>query len=227
MSTLDTRRPFTRADAIAAGVSPKQLRGSRFRRIFHGVYIESTVADHPLVRAKAALVLHGVGAHVSHLSAARLYGVPPPPQPQEHVTVFAKQERSSRRDIVCHVASPGNRDVRLVEGVPASGPATMFVEVAGLLGLVDLVIVGDSLVRLGITTPHELIDHCRASRDRHAVAARRAAAYVRARVDSPMETAWGCLSCWPGSRSPRSTSRCGTARGGSCSASTCVTPSSS
>lgn len=40
---FDTRRPFTRADAIAAGVKPGLFRGSRFRRLFRGVYIDSGV----------------------------------------------------------------------------------------------------------------------------------------------------------------------------------------
>ena len=39
MEPLDTRRPFTRADALAAGISPKMLRGSRFRHIFRGVSV--------------------------------------------------------------------------------------------------------------------------------------------------------------------------------------------
>ncbi|MGI8888357.1 MAG: hypothetical protein ACR2GB_05220, partial [Nocardioidaceae bacterium] len=37
--TLDTRRPFTRADAVSAGISGQLFRGSQFRRIFRGVYI--------------------------------------------------------------------------------------------------------------------------------------------------------------------------------------------
>ena len=40
---LDIRRPFTRADALAAGIIPKLLRGSRFRRLFPGVYISAEV----------------------------------------------------------------------------------------------------------------------------------------------------------------------------------------
>jgi hypothetical protein len=64
----------------------------------------------------------------------------------------------------------------------------MFVELASLLGLVDLVAVGDFLVRRKHTTCAALVDFCGGSRDVHAKEARRAAAYVRDRVDSPMET---------------------------------------
>ena len=55
---LDIRRPFTRADALAAGITPKLLRGSRFRRLSRGVYTSAEVPITPLVRAQAVLVLH-------------------------------------------------------------------------------------------------------------------------------------------------------------------------
>ncbi len=64
----------------------------------------------------------------------------------------------------------------------------MFVELASLLTLVDLVVVGDHLVRRRRTTCADLVAWCAQSSDRGAQAARRAAAYVRDRVDSPMET---------------------------------------
>ncbi len=63
---LDLRRPFLRADALAAGVSPSSLRGRRFRRIFTGVYVHASVPAHPLLRVQAALVLHPPTAFASH-----------------------------------------------------------------------------------------------------------------------------------------------------------------
>lgn len=67
--SLDTRRPFTRADAIAAGIDPRLLRGSRFRRIFRGVYVDAAVADSPTLRTRAALCLFDPTAFASHASA--------------------------------------------------------------------------------------------------------------------------------------------------------------
>jgi very-short-patch-repair endonuclease len=64
----------------------------------------------------------------------------------------------------------------------------MFVELASCLPLVELVVVGDWLVRRQHTTPEQLVDHCGASTDQHAGHARTAASYVRSRVDSPMES---------------------------------------
>jgi hypothetical protein len=63
-----------------------------------------------------------------------------------------------------------------------------FVDLARELGLVDLVVLGDSLVRRGRTTPEALAAAAAGMRGRHAAFARRAAGLVRAGVDSPMES---------------------------------------
>src|SRR5512145_3386631 len=93
---LDTRRPFTRGDAIAAGIDPRLLRGKRFRRIFKGVYISADVPFSPLHSVEAAVALHPPGAFASHASAARLYDVPVPHYADEHVSVFAETDRRRR-----------------------------------------------------------------------------------------------------------------------------------
>ncbi len=184
---LDIRRPFTRADAVRAGVPPSILRTSRFRRIFRGVYVSADVPDSPFVRAEAALVLHPPTAFVSHTTAARLYDLPVPADPQVHVTVPADRDRRSRPEIRCHVATKPPR-VAAVRGIRVSHPFQMFVELASMLSLVDLVVVGDALVKLFNCPAERLVEECRSSSDRHAATALGAARYVREEVDSPMET---------------------------------------
>lgn len=183
---LETRRPFTRADAMAAGISPKELRGSRFRRIFRGVYIDARVPDRPLVRAAAALLIQPAGAFASHATAASIHGLPVPVGTLTHVTVLGEDDRRRRQGIQCHIGPA--LDVTDVGGVRVSGPHQMFVELASQLSLVDLVVVGDALVRLGRATARSLVEASNASTAKHARAASRAAGYVRAHVDSPMET---------------------------------------
>ena len=56
-----------------------------------------------------------------------------------------------------------------------------------MLGLVDLVAVGDHLVRHRLATIQELVARCRSATGAVSLA-RRAAELVRERVDSPMET---------------------------------------
>jgi len=194
---LDVRRPFTRADAIAAGISPAVLRGSKFRRIFRNVYIDASVPNHPLIRVEAALLIHPPGAFASSASAGRVYGVPLPAIPDEHVSVFAEEDRRRREGIRNHLA-PANQQIVRVRGIRVSTPEDMFVELSEILTLVDLVVVGDALVRLKLTTPEALVERCgTASAD-----ARRAAALVRRHVDSAMETRLRLLIVFAGLPEP-------------------------
>ncbi|WP_344773029.1 hypothetical protein [Nocardioides panacisoli] len=184
---LDIRRPFSRADAVALGLDPRRLEGSGFRRVFRGVYVAASVELTPSLRAEAALVPFHPTSFASHVSAARLHGVPIPVVPDEHVSVLDRRHRRERAGIRCHLAST-SAQVREVRGVRVSGVEQMFVELGELLTLVDLVVVGDHLVRTGRTTPARLREFCARASGSGARPARAAAAYVRERVDSPMET---------------------------------------
>lgn len=184
---LDTRRPFTRADAVRAGIDPKILRTSRFRRIFRGVFVAAGVSDTPAVRAEAALLLHPPRAFISHTTAASLRGLPVPVDPMVHVTVPVDRDRRLRPEIRNHVTWRSTR-VTTLRGLRVSDPFQMFVELASMLALVDLVVVGDALVKLLGCSPERLVEECRSSHAQHAATALRAARYVRAEVDSPMET---------------------------------------
>jgi len=184
---FDTRRPFTRADAIAAGLDPRLFRGSRFRRLFRGVYVDATVPESSRLRTEAALKLFQRDAFASHASAARIHAVPIPTLPDEHISVLTADDRRANPGVRCHVA-PLSSQVTVSAGVRVSPYAQMFVELGTLLSLVDHVIVGDHLVRHDCVTAEVLQEFCVASRLPGAKAARVAASYVRASVDSPMET---------------------------------------
>jgi len=183
---FDTERPFTRADAMAAGIAPRLLRGSGFRSIFRGVYVSSRVGDSPRLRAAAALALFDRTAFASHASAARVHDLPIPVIAEEHVSVLKSKHRRASAGITCHLQATAT--VRVVDGLRVSDYRQVFVELGSLVGLVDLVVVGDNLVRKGRVTPAELVAHCRSSKQRGARAALRAALHVRDGVDSPMET---------------------------------------
>jgi hypothetical protein len=180
---LNLHRPFRRADALAAGITARQLRGPHFRRVVTGVYVAARMPDRAWVRAAAALLCHPPGAVATHTSSARVLGAPVPPDPVEHVTVAKDADRRPSRAVRCHVAALAAADVAVVDTVRISAPPRMFREVAGLLPLVEAVVVGDWLCRHGHATPAALVaasDGC--PRAQHA------ASYVRERVDSPMES---------------------------------------
>ena len=184
--TFDPTRPFTRAQARAAGLRIPELRGSRFQKVFFDLYVSASVAVTPQVRARAALDVSPAGAYVSHYTAAELWGGCVPDQPDTHVCV-PSGNRSERRGIRAHAAL---RSSALTErgGLSITTPEQTFVDLGRCLTLVDLVVLGDSLVSAGHTSPGDLVRAAEAHRGAGARLARRAASYVRAGVDSPMET---------------------------------------
>jgi very-short-patch-repair endonuclease len=184
---LDLRRPFTRAQARAAGISDGTLRGPRFQRLGHGLYLSRTVTVTPRLRLEAVLLVHPASAYASHASAARLYGLPLPVLPEEHVTVLHRRDRRRVTWVRHHVATPGMR-TRVVHGVRVSSPVPLFLELAEQLDLVDLVVAGDALVRRHGVTPEQLVAAARDLPGRVGRLARRAAALVRRDVDSPTES---------------------------------------
>lgn len=201
MDEFDPAVPFLRRDALAAGISPKQLRGPSFRVVLPGVYVAASTPVTPLLRVRAALVPYGASAWASHASAARVYDLPLPTIPEEHLSVTRAGRRRRHAGVRVHVAGEGR--TRTVHGVRVCEPTRLFVELASLIPLVDLVVVGDAMVRRRLLTPEDLVSSCAASRHPAASAARRAAGYVRRDVDSPMETRLRMLIVLAGLPEPR------------------------
>lgn len=141
----------------------------------------------PLLLVQSALSTHPPEAFASHLSAAEVYRMPVPASSLRHVSVFAAGDRRRRRGVVTHVASRETRVVT-IRGTRVATPVQVFIELASLVDLVDLVCAGDFIVRMGWYSPAELVAHCAGSSDVHAGRALQAARFVRAEVDSPMES---------------------------------------
>ena len=183
---FDPSHPFTRKQGLAAGITPNRLRGPGFVRLHTGVFVAADVELTPLIRAEAALKTYADTAFASHATAARISGLPLPALPGEHVTVMAQKDRHRIAGVVCHCAPQA--EVRTVNGVRVSMIEQNFVELATLLSLVDLVVVGDYLVRKNPNGLARLQRYCAKATGPGAAAARRALTYVRTGVDSPMET---------------------------------------
>lgn len=179
--------PFTTSQALASGVTRRQLAGPGYRQLFRGVYACASAGDTPLLRARAVLLTHPASAVASHSTVARLVRMPVPRDPDEHVTVPQEGQRRRRLGLRCHVAALSEDEIRVVQGVRVTSPTRLFVDLAAL-PLVDLVVAGDWLVRSRRVTVESLIEHCARTQAPHGARARRAASYVRERVDSPMET---------------------------------------
>ena len=84
-----------------------------------------------------------------------------------------------------------------------ASPATVFLQMAAVApDLVELVVLGDSLVRTGRTTPKELVEVTKAWDGKGARRARRAAGLVRSGVDSAMESRLPMLTVLAGYPEP-------------------------
>lgn len=184
---LDPRTPFSRADARSAGISVRELLGPRFQRLFHDNYVAADVKITVALRARAALLLCAEGSYASHQTAARLFDGIVPQDPDVHVSVPDDGYRPRRTGVKAHVA---NTDAEVVvhRGIRTSSARQCVLDVAGRLGLVDLVVLGDSLVKAGHVSPEELVDAADRWRGHGAKLARRAMRLVRRSVASPMET---------------------------------------
>lgn len=177
--------PFTYRQARDRGLTRGRLLSDDYVQLLHGVYVRADVKVDGYVAARAILLVAQPGAFLSHHSAARLWGGVVPDHSLAHVSIPAGRGRSTRRDVVVHSSS---RVPTRFRGQPVTTAVDTFLDLAAYLELVDLVILGDSLVRRSRCAPKDLVEAAAAGSGRGIRLARRAAGLVRAGVDSPMET---------------------------------------
>lgn len=182
---LDTRRPFRAKDALAAGITRRHLVSSAYRRIIRGVYIDASVSHEPWHEALAVMLVTGRYAFVSHHTAARLYGATVPDSSELHASIGDDQHRSRMVGVRVHRST---RTPTTFRRVRVTTPEDTFLDLADHLDLVDLVVLGDSLLKKKRTTPEALEEAASAMTHGDRRTAMRAAGLVRAGVDSPMET---------------------------------------
>lgn len=184
--SVDPRSPFTRREALGLGITPSCLEGARFRRVFHGVYIQANVLVTTEVLARAALMAAPAGSFVSHHTAAKLWRANVPDDASTHIS--CPGTRPQRAGLRAH-RSPNWAETTTYRGVLVSTPQQCFRELAAAgLSLVDLVVLGDTMVKAGHVTPRALVDAAGIWRGRGSRMARHAAGLVRNGVRSPRET---------------------------------------
>lgn len=184
---LDVRRPFNRAQARAAGIRLREILGPQFHKILYDSYVSSSVPITTKLRAEAALSMSVAGSYVSHHTAAELWGGVVPACSDVHITVPGQSPRSRRQGIRAH-STTGSRMTSTFQGLRMSSPTQAFLELAASLDLVELVVLGDSLVKRKHVTPDDLVMAASQWTGSGAARARKAARFVRKGVDSPKET---------------------------------------
>lgn len=185
-TSFDPRTPFTRAEGLRAGLTDRQLTGPGFVRLHRNLYISRSVPRTLVVRARAAIRVAPQGAVVSHHTAAALWGGAVPSSSVVHLTVRPRQVLTAT-GLRGHQRASRPAETRR-QGVPVTTPEQTFLDMAGQLDLVELVVLGDRLVRRKATTTADLVKAAAAWSGWFAGVARRAAGLVRPGVDSPPES---------------------------------------
>ena len=187
-TVFDPRRPFSRADARAAGLPLHRLLSREFHRVCFDQYVVASVPITLPLRAQAALNISPAGSQISHHTAAALWGAIVPPSPDVHVSLLTENGRCIRRGVRSHISPRGSQATNW-RSLRMSTPEQTFLDLASVgVNLVDLVVAGDSLVKKKRTEPERLVAAAAGWSGRGCRTARRAAGLVRSDVDSPMES---------------------------------------
>jgi hypothetical protein len=185
--SLDTTQPFTHAEARAAGITDRALRGPAYRRLFPNVYLASAIPDTLVVRCRAALRILPSDAVFSHQTAARLWGGVVPDDPNLHVA-FTRPVSCALAGIKVHrFIHEFVRDARR-HGLPVTTPEQTVIHLARPLDLVELTACADQMVRRKVTTPPDLVAAASRYPGQGRDLARQAGLLCRDRVDSSPET---------------------------------------
>ena len=179
-------RPFTAAEAFAAGVSRQTLRGRRIRRLHQTVFVCADLELTLEIRIRAALLILPADAVVTGVTALRWYGLDVGYDQRLHISTTHPHQRQLHGVVVHRRKRAALRTVH--EGLPTTTPAQTFVEASRILSLPHRVIAGDWLAhRLHVTVAglQRFVDTVH---DHGVRRARRAMVWVRERIESPRET---------------------------------------
>lgn len=201
---FDPRLPFSRAEALAAGLPIKTLTGKRFQKITWDSYLDRGVKITPQIRSRAAVKLAPSGSHISHHTAAELWNAHVPGGPVTHLTTPSAEGRIVRKGIKSHYYDSHLPMTTMRSGLPVSTPEQVLLDLATVgMPLVDLVVVLDGMLKAEHTTPEALVKAVESWSGRGRQLALRAASLARVGVDSPMETRLRLLIVLAGLPEPR------------------------
>lgn len=192
--------PFGVAEAAGSGVGPGRLRGSDLVTPHRGVRVPAAcgaVVD-VLERARLLVPVTERSWVFSHVTALALWGLPLPVrlERQAELHVSTDRGRGPRRSGVVAHRTATSSPALVLNGLRVVDPLTAWIQSAALLGVDDLVAVGDAL--RAEWSPHG--EARRFSRDalaervarapgaRGVARARAALELVRPGVESPKET---------------------------------------
>lgn len=151
-------RPFRGSTAVATGlVTPAELRGPGFRRLFTDVFIRADVEVDLALRSLAAyLVVEGRGV-LGGWSAAELLGASCGPEDAPAEVVAPGGRQRSRAGLVVRGDVLAPDEITVAEGVPVTTPIRTAFDLGRRTPLVEAVVAVDAITHAFGFAPHEVI----------------------------------------------------------------------
>jgi hypothetical protein len=184
--------PFSVSEAQALGVGLGRLKGKDLEKPFRGIRSPVALGEaEDACRAYQLRMPHG--QFFSHVSAARLYGIPLPLDSDErvHVSVFHPAQPPRTRGVVGHQLPADSVRVAFLEEFVVTSAVDTWCALGSMLLEDDLVVAGDYLV--SARTQLATIDELRTAvggrvHSRGVTRLRRALPDIRIGSESPKET---------------------------------------
>jgi hypothetical protein len=196
-------RPFAVVEAAHAGVSQKRLRHRTLRRLGKGIRSESPTSELPLsIRVRPFIEVNERCA-ASHFTAAEILLLPQrwrkgTPE-MFHVMRPEGAAHLNRPHVIVHRMKLYDDEVTTVDGIPVTTPERTWLDLAELLSVDELVVAGDSCVRVprpelegrdmplcGLADLQRMIDRHKGKRGLRK--AKEAIKLIRVGSDSPQES---------------------------------------
>jgi hypothetical protein len=177
--------------ARAGGITDEQLRHRDVVRLSRDTYLPRAVARDLPALVAAVLLTAPPGAVVSHVTAAALWGVAIPLQPEQRavdITVGTGSAVRARRDRVVHRRPLTDDETTRHHGIPVTTPARTWRDLAMVLQSAALLAVTDQLLAAGTTMLELRTQLDRRPHGRGCARAREVLPLADPRAESPMES---------------------------------------
>lgn len=190
---MEAPHAFTVRDGLERGYSPAELDSLAFTRPARGIRISAAVGDGAVALFEAVQCLLTADQFYSHTTAARIHGVPLPARFEReallHLAAPTGGSRMRRPGVVGHRLKS---EIVEIDGMRVEALPDLFVHLATMLSLEELVAAGDWIVaakRAGASNVGALRDALRRYEGARGLErARHALALVRTGSESPRES---------------------------------------
>lgn len=181
--------PFTIAQALHAGLTPRQLRGASWRRLASGVYVWKGLAEGPGLVLAATRQRLPAGAAFSGNTAAWLHGLDLPPRDPIEVTIPRSLRIMAQAGVRVRRADLSPSDVVECRGLPVTSALRTVVDLGSRPPLVEAVVAVDIALHARLVELQDLRAYAAEGRGRKGIVQlRQAIELAEPATESAMET---------------------------------------